>query len=152
MTVNALTQEARHEQALQSYLQESPQLAEEIKDLSADDQKDQIQWAFEDEAESQGLQPWELTLKYTSTPEEFEAARLVLHKEAAEVLGVEWQEYCEMNNLVVLRQIQASSSKLQVKADPLAACCLPLVTAPQRLKRIDRSIAFTSLVSAPIEM
>lgn len=101
MTVNALTQEARHEQALQSYLLESPQLAEEIKDLSADDQKDQIQWAFEDEAESQGLQPWELTLKYTSTPEEFEAARLVLHKEAAEVLGVEWQEYCEMNNLVV---------------------------------------------------
>ena len=101
MTVNALTQEARHEQALQSYLRESPQLAEEIKDLSADDQKDQIQWAFEDEAESQGLQPWELTLKYTSTPEEFEAARLVLHKEAAEVLGVEWQEDCEMNNLVV---------------------------------------------------
>ncbi|MGH8376485.1 MAG: DUF6388 family protein, partial [Pseudomonas sp.] len=23
------------------------------------------------------------------------------HKEAAEVLGVGWEEYCEMNNLVV---------------------------------------------------
>jgi hypothetical protein len=101
MTVKELTQEARHEEALKKYLLESPQLAEEIKDLPADDQKDQIQWAFEDEAEAQGLQPWELTLKYTSTPEEFEAARLVLHKEAAEVLGVEWEEYCEMNNLVV---------------------------------------------------
>jgi hypothetical protein len=101
MTVKELTQEARHEEALKKYLLESPQLAEEIKDLPADDQKDQIQWAFEDEAESQGLQPWELTLKYTSSPEEFEAARLVLHKEAAEVLGVEWEEYCEMNNLVV---------------------------------------------------
>jgi hypothetical protein len=101
MTVKELTQEARHKEALKKYLQESPQLADEIKDLPADDQKDQIQWAFEDEAESQGLQPWELTLKYTSTPEEFEAARLVLHKEAAEVLGVEWEEYCEMNNLVV---------------------------------------------------
>jgi hypothetical protein len=101
MTVKELTQEARHEEALKKYLLESPQLADEIKDLPADDQKDQIQWAFEDEAESQGLQPWELTLKYTSTPEEFEAARLVLHKEAAEVLGVEWEEYCEMNNLVV---------------------------------------------------
>jgi hypothetical protein len=101
MNVKELTQEARHEEALKKYLLESPQLAEEIKDLPADDQKDQIQWAFEDEAESQGLQPWELTLKYTSTPEEFEAARLVLHKEAAEVLGVEWEEYCEMNNLVV---------------------------------------------------
>ncbi|MCW0919724.1 DUF6388 family protein [Pseudomonas sp. RG1] len=96
-----LTQEQRHEQALEKYLLDVPDLKEEIKDLSPDDQKDQIQWAFEDEAEAQGLQPWELTLKYTSTPEEFEAQRLVLHKEAADVLGVEWEEYCEMNNLVV---------------------------------------------------
>ncbi len=96
-----LTQEQRHEQALEKYILDVPDLKEEIKDLSPDDQKDQIQWAFEDEAEAQGLQPWELTLKYTSTPEEFEAQRLVLHKEAAEVLGVEWDEYCEMNNLVV---------------------------------------------------
>lgn len=96
-----LTQEQRHEQALEKYLLDVPDLKEEIKDLSPDDQKDQVQWAFEDEAEAQGLQPWELTLKYTSTPEEFEAQRLVLHKEAADVLGVEWEEYCEMNNLVV---------------------------------------------------
>ena len=101
MTTTEMTQETRHEQALKHYLEATPQLKEEIKDLSADDQRDQIQWAFEDEAESQGLQPWELTLKYTSTADEFEAARLVLHKEAAEVLGVEWEEYCEMNNLVV---------------------------------------------------
>ena len=96
-----LTQEQRHEQALEKYLLDVPELKDEMKDLSPDDQKDQIQWSFEDEAEAQGLQPWELTLKYTSTPEEFEAQRLVLHKEAAEVLGVEWEEYCEMNNLVV---------------------------------------------------
>ncbi|MGE1154414.1 dephospho-CoA kinase [Pseudomonas sp. MAFF 730085] len=101
MTTTELTQEARHQQALDKYLDESPHLKEEIKDLSADDQRDQVQWAFEDEAESQGYQPWELSLKYTSTPEEFEAARLALHKEAAEVLGVEWDEYCEMNNLIV---------------------------------------------------
>ena len=96
-----LTQEQRHEEALRKYILDVPDLKEEIKDLSPDDQKDQIQWAFEDEAEAQGLQSWELTLKYTSTPEEFEAKRLELHKEAAEVLGVEWEEYCEMNNLVV---------------------------------------------------
>lgn len=101
MTTTEMTQEVRHQAALEKYLEESPQLKEEIKDLSADDRRDQIQWAFEDEAESQGHQPWELTLKYTSTPEEFEAARLALHKEAAEVLGVEWEEYCEMNDLVV---------------------------------------------------
>ena len=101
MTDKTLSQEARHEKALKQYALETPELLEEIKDLSPDDQKDQIQWAFEDEAEAQGLQPWELTLKYTSSPEEFEATRLALHKEAAEVLGVEWEEYCEMNNLVV---------------------------------------------------
>ena len=101
MTTKELTQEARHEEALKKYILDAPELMDEIKDLSADDQKDQIQWAFEDEAEAQGLQPWELTLKYTSTPEEYEATRLALHKEAAEVLGVEWEEYCEMNNLVV---------------------------------------------------
>ena len=101
MTTTEMTQAARHEQALKHYLEDTPQLKEEIKDLSADDQRDQIQWAFEDEAESQGYQPWELTLKYTSTPQEFKAARLALHKEAAEVLGVDWEEYCEMNNLVV---------------------------------------------------
>lgn len=101
MTIKELTQEARHEEALKKYVLDVPDLMEEIKDLSPDDQKDQIQWAFEDEAEAQGLQPWELSLKYTSTPEEFEAARMALHKEAAEVLGVGWEEYCEMNNLVV---------------------------------------------------
>jgi hypothetical protein len=57
MTVKEMSQEARHEEALNKYLLDSPQLAEEIKDLPADDQKDQIQWAFEDEAEAQGLQP-----------------------------------------------------------------------------------------------
>ena len=101
MTTTEMTQEVRHAEALKKYLEEAAQLKEEIKELNADDQRDQIQWAFEDEAESQGFQPWELTLKYTSTPQEFEAARLALHKEAAEVLGVEWEEYCEMNNLVV---------------------------------------------------
>jgi len=101
MTVKQMTQEARHEEALKKYVLDVPELKEEIKDLSPDDQKDQIQWAFEDEAEAQGLQPWELSLKYTSSPEEFEATRLALHKEAAEVLGVDWEEYCEMNNLVV---------------------------------------------------
>jgi hypothetical protein len=101
MTVKELSQEARHEEALKKYALDASGLMDEIKDLSPDEQKDQIQWAFEDEAEAQGLQPWELTLKYTSTPEEYEAKRLELHREAAEVLGVEWEEYCEMNNLVV---------------------------------------------------
>ena len=47
-----LTQEQRHEQALEKYILDVPDLKDEIKDLSPDDQKDQIQWAFEDEAEA----------------------------------------------------------------------------------------------------
>lgn len=56
MTTTEMTQEVRHQEALEKYLEATPQLKEEIKDLSADDQRDQIQWAFEDEAESQGYQ------------------------------------------------------------------------------------------------
>ena len=41
-----LTQQQRHEQALEKYLLDVPDLKEEIKDLSPDDQKDQIQWSF----------------------------------------------------------------------------------------------------------
>ena len=67
MTVKEMTQQDRHAEALRKYMLDAPELMDEIKDLSPDDQKDQIQWAFEDEAEAQGLQPWELTLKYTST-------------------------------------------------------------------------------------
>lgn len=33
MTVKALTQEARHEEALKKYVLDAPQLLEEIKDL-----------------------------------------------------------------------------------------------------------------------
>ncbi len=142
MTIKELTQEARHEEALKKYVLDVPDLMEEIKDLSPDDQKDQIQWAFEDEAEAQGLQPWELTLKYTSTPEEYEAERLKLHKEAAEVLGVEWEEYCEMNNLVV----STKNASLE------EAGVFHAARRDQRLSRIDRSTAFTSLVIAPIEI
>ena len=43
MTTTEMTQAARHEQALKHYLEDTPQLKEEIKDLSADDQRDQIQ-------------------------------------------------------------------------------------------------------------
>lgn len=45
MTTQEMTQEARHEAALKKYVAESPELLDEIKDLSADDQRDQIQWA-----------------------------------------------------------------------------------------------------------
>ena len=42
MTTTEMTQEVRHQAALEKYLEESPQLKEEIKDLSADDRRDQI--------------------------------------------------------------------------------------------------------------
>ena len=82
------------------YLETNPLLREEIKNLSAKDQQDQIKWAFEDEAEDQGIEQWELAAQlFAETPEELKTIRLTFHKEAAEALDMDWAEYCELNDI-----------------------------------------------------
>ena len=46
-----------NEAALAKYLSTHPTLKDEISQLSAAEQKQQLQWAFEDEAESRGIEP-----------------------------------------------------------------------------------------------
>lgn len=95
-----IAKESRQAVALERFAQASPQLLEEIASLSAHEQQQQIQWAFEDEADSQGLQPWELTLQLIAeSPEELHALRMEVHREVAETLGLSWQEYCEFNEI-----------------------------------------------------
>ena len=73
-------------------------MKEEIKALSAHEQQQQIQWAFEDEAQAQGLDPWELALELIAeNPQELQAMRLEVHQEVAEALGLSWEDYCEFN-------------------------------------------------------
>ncbi|MDB6049405.1 MAG: hypothetical protein JWR17_2151 [Pseudomonas sp.] len=89
-----------NEAALAKYITTNPGLLDEIKDLSPEEQKQQIQWAFEDEAEDQGIEPWELTLQFVAeSPEQLKAMRLETHTSAAEALGMDWDEYRELNDI-----------------------------------------------------
>ncbi|MBV4460374.1 hypothetical protein KVG96_20640 [Pseudomonas sp. COR58] len=95
-----IPKEQRIDVALEKYLAATPSLQEEISALDATEQKQQAQWAFEDEAESRGLEPWELVLELVAeTPQELKAMRLEVHQEVAEALGMELQDYLELNEI-----------------------------------------------------
>ena len=93
-----MNQEEWIDAALAKYIDTNPLLKEEIANLSPKDQQDQIRWAFEDEAESQGLETWELVLTFIAdSPEQLKTMRLEAHKEAAQTLGIDWDEYRAAN-------------------------------------------------------
>ena len=95
-----IAKESRQAVALERFAQANPQLLEEIAGLNAHEQQQQIEWAFEDQAQEQGLQPWELTLELIAeSPEELREMRLEVHREVSEALGLSWQEYCEFNEI-----------------------------------------------------
>lgn len=86
--------------ALAKYLVSNPTLQAEIKDLSPQEQKQQTQWAFEDEAEALNIETWEFALQWIAeTPEELKTMRLQAHREVAETLGMDWAEYCKFNDI-----------------------------------------------------
>ncbi|MFW6752088.1 DUF6388 family protein [Pseudomonas sp. 22082] len=98
----------RHEQALKLFLDARPELREALDHLNpllaqakgetpAQYREERLHEAFEAEAESQGLFAWELTLQLTATtPEEYQAQRLEVHREVAEMAGMDWLEYCDL--------------------------------------------------------
>ncbi|WP_397448861.1 DUF6388 family protein [Pseudomonas sp. NA-150] len=89
-----------NEAALAKYIVSNPGLQAEIQNLSPEEQKQQIQWSFEDEAEDQGIEPWELALELIAeSPEQLKAMRLEAHAQVAEALGMDWAEYCELNGI-----------------------------------------------------
>ena len=95
-----IAKEARQALALQRFAEANPQLLEEIRELGAHEQAQQIQWAFEDAAQEQGVEPWELALQLIAqSPEELQVMRLEVHREVAEALGVSWEEYCRFNEI-----------------------------------------------------
>jgi len=51
-----IPKESRNELALDTFIKGHPELIEEMKDLSQEDRQQQILWAFEDEAQSRGLE------------------------------------------------------------------------------------------------
>ena len=103
--------ELQHEQALKRFLDERPELREELDHLNpllaqakgetaAQYREERLHEAFEAEAERQQLFAWELTLQLTAaTPLDYEARRLEVHREVAEMAGMDWLEYCELNGI-----------------------------------------------------
>jgi hypothetical protein len=103
--------EQQHEQALKRFLDERPELRHDLDNLNplqaqakgetpAQYRDERLHEAFEAEAERQGLFAWELTLQLTAaTAQDYEAQRLEVHREVAEMAGMDWLEYCELNGL-----------------------------------------------------
>ena len=103
--------EQQHELALKRFLDERPGLREELDHLNpllaqakgetaAQYREERLHEAFEAEAERQKLFAWELTLQLTAaTPLDYEAQRLEVHREVAEMAGMDWLEYCELNGI-----------------------------------------------------
>jgi len=103
--------EQPHQIALDKFLAEHPALREELNNLNPLEAQavgvpmmqyrdERLHQAFEAEAERLGFFAWELTLQLTAaSPEEFEAQRIEVHKEVAEMAGMAWTEYCEMHGL-----------------------------------------------------
>lgn len=97
-----------HQKALDLFLSERPELAtalEHLNPLQAQVldltmkayRQEHLNEAFEAEAERLGLFAWELTLQLTSpTPQAYEAQRLEVHREVAQMAGLSWAEYCEV--------------------------------------------------------
>jgi hypothetical protein len=100
-----------HQRALDRFLSEHPDVALELNTLNplaaqakgetlAQYRDERLHEAFEAEAERQGLFAWELTLKLTAdSPEAFEAQRVEVHKEVAQMAGLSWVEYCQLHDL-----------------------------------------------------
>ena len=97
-----IPKESRNELALDTFIKAHPHLIEEMKELSHEDRQQQILWAFEDEAQSRGLDTWELALELIArSPEELVAMRREVHQEVAEALDMSWEEYCGFNDIAV---------------------------------------------------
>ena len=100
-----------HQKALDRFLREHPELILELETLNPlaaraigqsmkEFRQERLNEAFEAEAERLGFFAWELTLQLTSaSPQEFEAQRLEVHREVAQMAGMDWAEYCELHGL-----------------------------------------------------
>jgi hypothetical protein len=109
--------EQQHEQALKKFLDERPELRSALDNLNpllaqargetvAQYREERLHEAFEAEAERLGLFAWELTLQLTAaTPEDYQAQRLEVHKEVAQMAGMKWLEYCELYGLTKLSSL-----------------------------------------------
>lgn len=90
----------RRELALSKFFNGDSSLNDAVQGLSPDDKKFCIESAFEQEAMRLGIEVWELTLTLISeSPEELKNLTLEFHREVAEMVEMEWEEYCKLNGI-----------------------------------------------------
>jgi len=78
----------------------NPLAAQARRETMAQYRAERLHEAFEAQAQAQNLFAWELTLQLISqSPQAFEAKRLDVHKEVAQMAGLEWDEYCQLHGL-----------------------------------------------------
>ena len=102
-----------YQRALDTFLREHPQIVADLDSLNplaaqargetlAQYRAERLHEAFEAHAEQQHLFAWELTLKLTAESHEaYEAQRREVHKEVAQMAGMDWVEYCHLHDRAV---------------------------------------------------
>ena len=102
----------QHQKALDRFLAEHPALKQQLDTLNPlearavgqtmqEYRQERLNEAFEAEAERLGFFAWELTLKLTSESDDaFQAQRLEVHREVAQMARMPWAEYCKFHGLV----------------------------------------------------
>ncbi|MCS3835624.1 hypothetical protein HNR03_000204 [Pseudomonas sp. JAI111] len=90
----------RRELALSKFFSGDSSLNDAVQGLSQDEKKLCIESAFEQEATRLGIEVWELTLTLISeSPEELKYLILEFHREVAEMVEMDWKEYCKLNGI-----------------------------------------------------
>ncbi|MGF6161234.1 hypothetical protein ABIE16_000499 [Pseudomonas sp. 2725] len=90
----------RRELALSKFFNGNSSLNDAVEGLSQVERKLCIESAFEQEAMRLGIEVWELTLTMISeSPEELKYLTLEFHREVAEMVEMDWEEYCQLNGI-----------------------------------------------------
>jgi hypothetical protein len=90
----------RKELALSKFFNGDSSLNDAVQGLSQDEKKMCIESAFEQEAARLGIEVWELTLTLISqSPEELKYLTLQFHQEVADMVEMDWPQYCQLNGI-----------------------------------------------------
>ncbi|MFW9082859.1 DUF6388 family protein [Pseudomonas sp. P2757] len=90
----------RRELALSKFFNGNSSLNDDVKGLNQVERKLCIESAFEQEATRLGIEVWELTLFMISeSSEELKHLTLEFHREVAEMVEMDWEEYCKLNGI-----------------------------------------------------
>ncbi|OMQ32233.1 DUF6388 family protein [Pseudomonas putida] len=90
----------RRELALSKFFNGNSSLNEDVNGLNLVEKKLCIESAFEQEATRLGIEVWELTLIMISeSSKDLKYLTLEFHREVAEMVEMDWEEYCKLNKI-----------------------------------------------------